>query len=322
MPLDGLMLRPRSGGAARGTMVTYDSRQPTYDSAGNHLGKHLGQRYMAHDGLWYDSTGAFYQGELVRMDQALHLPLASVSWGRDVDIRSDVTIADEASSWTISTFGSPGGLGMSNAITGGKAWIGKNTTEIAGVSVDIALQTKPLREYAIELKYTVLELESALKIGRPIDQQKYQGMRLKHQMDIDCMVYAGDSDTGDVGLVNQPLSDGVLPGAGIITNLPAGSGSGSPTGWMNGKTPAEILADFNFALNSVWAATAWAVVPRRVLLPTAQYGYIATELVSTAGTTSILRYIEENNLLSRAGQGRLEIYPSKWCNGAGAGGTI
>jgi hypothetical protein len=306
-------------------LMTYDNHRPTHDTRGNHLGRQFERAYRSYDGQWYDSSGAFYNGELVRLDQTLHLPLASVSWGRDIDLRSDVTIADEATSWTLSNFGSPGGLGMSNAITGGKAWIGKNTTEIAGVSVDIAQLTKPLRPWAIELKYTVLELESALKIGRPIDQQKYQGMRLKHQMDIDAMVYAGDSDTGDKGLVNLPVAAPGVPGVGIITNFPMGAAGGpgaAVTGWMQGKTPADILADFNFALNTVWQQSGWAVVPSRTLLPTAQYGYIATQLVSTAGTTSILRYIEENNILARSGAGRLEIYPSKWCNGAGAGGVI
>jgi hypothetical protein len=334
MPLDGTAIEPWVSAPAiihRGrwktaddAMLNYDSKRPTHDALGNAVGRQYDRPYRSHDGKYYDSSGAFYHGELVRLDQTLHLPLASISWGRDIDLRQDVTVADEATSWTLSTFTSPGGLGMSNSITGGKAWIGKSTTEIAGVSVDIAQLTKPLRPWAIELKYTVLELESALKIGRPIDQQKYQGMKLKHQMDIDAMVYVGDSDTGDRGLVNLPVSGPGIPGVGVITNLPAGVGGS--TGWSvggaTGKTPAEILSDVNFALNTVWQNSAWAVVPSRILLPTAQYGYIATQLVSTAGTTSILRYVEENNILARSGAGRLEIYPSKWCNGAGAGGTI
>jgi hypothetical protein len=333
MPFDGLLTSTALSAPAiihRGRWRTaddlslLDQRRPTYDAGGNHLGRQYDRPYRSHDGKYYDSSGAFYHGELVRLDQDLHLPLASISWGRDIDLRQDVTIADEATAWTLSTFASPGGLGMGNAITGGKAWIGKSTTEIAGVSVDIAQITKPLRPWAIELKYTVLELESALKMGRPIDQQKYQGMKLKHQMDIDAMVYVGDTDTGDKGLVNLPVAAPGVPGVGTITNLPAGAGGS--TGWSvggtTGKTPAEILADVNFALNLTWSNSAWAVVPNRLLLPTAQYGYIATQLVSTAGTTSILRYVEENNLLSRSGAGRLEIFPCKWCNGAGAGGTI
>jgi hypothetical protein len=305
-------------------MLTYDGLggRPTFDASLNMMGKYLDRGYRAHDGNTYDSTGAFYLGELVRLDQTTHLPLAAVSWGRDIDLRQDVTSGDDGTSWTLTTFGGPGGLGMTNAITGGKAWVGKDTTEIASVGVDMGLITKPLHPWALELKYTVFELESALRLGRPIDQQKYLGLQMRYQMEVDAQCYVGDSDTGDVGLVNSPLAATGLPGAGIITNVPAGAGTGNPTGWMQGKTPAEILADFNFALNQVWQNSAWAVVPERVLLPTAQYGYIATELVSTAGTTSILRYVEENNLLSRSGQGKLQILPLKWCNGAGAGGTI
>lgn len=303
--------------------VTFDrARQPTHDGDSNAFGRYFGQNFRAHDGKVYDSSGGFLLGELVRLDQTTHLPLASVSWGRDVDLRQDVQIGDEATSWTLSWFGANSGLGMSSGITGGKSWVGRGTTEIPSVSVDIGMQTKPLRPWAREISYSIFELENALRLGRPIDQQKYLALQMKHQFDIDAQVYAGDIDTGDAGLVTQPLATPTAPGAGTITNVPAGAGTGNPTGWMNGKTPAEILADFNFALNTTWQASAWAVVPERILLPTAQYGYIATELVSTAGTTSILRYVEENNILSRSGRGQLKVLPLKWCNGAGAGGTI
>jgi hypothetical protein len=306
------------------TMALLDGvgSRPTFDSQLNHMGKYFDQPYRSHDGKYYDSTGAFYLGELVRLDQTTHLPLASVSWGRDIDLRQDVTPGDDATSWTLTTFGGNGSLGMTNPVTGGKAWVGKETTEIASVSVDMGLITKPLHPWALELKYTVFELESALRLGRPIDQQKYLGLQMRHQMEVDAQAYAGDTDLGDTGLVNSPVAAAGLPGVGLITNLPAGAGAGTPTGWLNGKTPAEILADINFALNTVWQNSAWAVVPERILLPTSQYGALATQLVSAAGTTSVLRYIEENNLLSRSGQGKLSILPSKWCNGAGVGGTI
>ena len=290
----------------------------THDSMGNAYGKRLEMPYRSHDGKWYDSTGAFLHGELIRLDPTMHLPLASVTWGRDIDLRQDVTIADEGTSYTQLTYGMPAGMGGSTAINGGKAWIGKETNQITGVSVDIGLVVKPLRPWAMELKYTILELESSIRLGRPIDQQKYDGIKLKHQLDIDAQVYAGDADLGAKGLVNMPVQSAGVQGVGVITNLPAGAGG---VKWAQ-KTPAEILADFNFALNAVWQNAAWAVVPSRVLLPTQQYGLIATQLVSTAGTTSVLRYIEENNLLARSGQGQLEILPCKWCNGAGAGGTL
>jgi hypothetical protein len=42
-----------------------------------------------------DSAGAFLVGELERLDQELHMPLVSVTWNRDIDLREDVTIGDE-----------------------------------------------------------------------------------------------------------------------------------------------------------------------------------------------------------------------------------
>lgn len=258
-----------------------------------------------------DSTGAFYVGELERLDQTLHMPLAAVSWGRDIDLREDVTIADEVSSYTLSTFAAAGGLGTGNGIGNGKSWIGKDTTQMTGVGLDISKPVNPLRLWGMELKYTIPELESAAQIGRPIDQQKYEGMQLKYQMDIDEQVYIGDSSFTDGGLLNNTNV--------TATNLPVGA-SGLTT-WAN-KTPQEILNDVNLALTSVWATSAWAVIPSRLLIPPTQFGLISTQNISQAGNVSILKYIQENNLLTTTGRGKLDIFPVKWAIGAGAGGTV
>lgn len=292
-------------------MHTFDSHM-TFDSVGNHLGRPLGNRFRTHDGRTVDSTGAFLVGELERLDLTLHEPLAAVSWGRDIDLREDVTIADEVSSFTLSTYASAGGLGTGNGIGNGKAWIGKNTDQITGIALDIAKTPHPLRPWGMELKFTILELESAAKLGRPVDQQKYEGLQLKHQMDVDEQVYIGDTSTGDTGLVNNSLVTNVA-------NVPQGASGG--TQWAT-KTPDEILADVNELLTSVWSASAWAVVPSRLLLPPAQFGYISTAKVSLAGNVSILKYIQENNLLTTTGRGKLDIFPAKWLIGAGQGGTI
>lgn len=306
--------RPRFAGRAfTKDAMTYGNQFRTHDSDGNAMGKRLGVTVKTADGRTCDSTGAFYVGELERLDMKMHEPLAAVTWGRDIDLREDVTIADDVSSFTLSTFGSVGGLGTGNSIGNGKAWVGKNATEIAGLSVDIAKIPHPLRPWALELAYTIFELEAAAKLGRPIDQQKWQGLQLKHQMDTDEQVYIGDLTTGDTGLLNNSLVTDV-------NNLPNGAG-GHPQ-WTT-KTPQEILADVNFALTTVWAASAWAVMPKNILIPPAQYGYISTQLVSTAGSQSILKYLRENNLIAQSvGPNALEIYPVKWAIGSGAGGTI
>jgi hypothetical protein len=293
-------------------MHTYGTSFATHDSQNNAMGVPLPFPCRTVDGRTVDSTGAFLVGELERLDQTLHEPLASVSWPRDIDLREDVTIADEVSSFTLSTYGSQGGLGTGNGIGTGKAWIGKNTDQISGVGVDIAKIPNPLTPWALEIKYTILELESAAKLGRPVDQQKYAGLQLKHQMDVDEMVYIGDTPMEVTGLVNNARVTNV-------TNVANGA-QGTP-GWMT-KTPAEILQDVNEILTSAWSASAWAVIPDRLLLPPRQFGYISTQPVTAAGDKSILKYLMENNLMTTSGRGKIDILPVKWLTGAGAGGVI
>lgn len=295
-------------------LMTYDAHPAarTHDAMGNALGRPFESQYRTHDGRTCDSTGAFLVGELERLDQTLHEPLAAVTWGRDIDLREDVTIADEVSSFTLSTFASAGGLGAGNGIGNGKAWIGKVTDQITGVGLDITKIPNPLTLWGQELKYTIPELESAAKAGRPVDQQKYAGMQLKHQMDIDEQVYIGDTSLGVGGLVNNTA----VTNSGPVAN----GASGSPQ-WTQ-KTPAEILQDVNEILVSAWTTAAYAVIPTALLLPPQQFGYISTQLVSLAGTQSILKYIMENNLMTTSGRGKIDIYPCKWLVGAGNGGTI
>lgn len=260
---------------------------------------------MTFDRRTVDSTGAFLNGELERLDQTLHEPLVSVTWGRDIDLREDVTIADEASSFTNSTFASAGGV-----VPNGKAWIGKNSDAITGVALDIGKTAQPLTLWGMEIKYTIPELESAMKLGRPVDQQKYAGMQLKYQMDVDEQVYVGDTPMAQYGLVNSPL----------VTSGNVANGAQGTTEWST-KTPDEILADVNSLLSSTWAASGWAVMPSRLLLPPLQFGYIVSQKVSEAGNVSVLEFLRANSL-SNATNGRpLDIQPLKWLVGRGAGGT-
>lgn len=298
---------PIWGGAYRGAEIPVHPGRPLAYGAGSGRGG-----IVTHDGRTVDSTGSFLVGELERLDPKMHEPLAAVSWGRDIDIREDVTIADDVSSFTLTTFGSAGSLGTGNAVGNGKAWAGKATDQISGINVDVAKIANILTPWALELKYTILELESAAKVGRPIDQQKFAGLNLKYQMDTDEQVYYGDTSLNIKGLVNSAL---------VTTVQAVAAGAAGSTLWAQ-KTPDEILTDFNNALTTVWKTSAFAVVPGNILLPTQAYGYIATQKVSLAGNESILSYIERNNLFAREGKGNLKILPAKFCNGTGAGGAV
>lgn len=299
--------------------MTFDAHaRDAVSLMGDMRGKTLDHAYRTHDGKTVDSTGAFLVGELERMDPTMHGPLAAVTWGRDINLRRDVAMGDEVTSFTLTSFGSQGGLGTGNggangASRNGKSWVGKATNQISGVSVDIGKRSFPLTPWALEVSYTIMELEAAARAGRPIDAQKVMALQLKYQMDVDEQVYVGDATLGHTGLVNN----------GLVTNVTnaAGTGTAGSTQWKD-KTPRAILDDVNEIIQSVWKATGYAVMPTKLGLPPTQFGMLSTEIVSDAGTMSILKYLKENNVLKTSKGIELDIQPMKWLEGGGAGGTF
>jgi len=276
-------------------------------AASQHLVRHFTRdQQFTYDQATVDSTGAFLVGQLERLDQTLNEPLVEYTWSRDIDLRTDVSAADEIASFTNSTFASSGGI-----TPGGLNWISNEGNAIAGPSVDIGKTGQPMRLWGSEVKYTVPELVKSQKLGLPIDAQKVEGMNLKRNMDIDQIVYIGDPALSFTGLVNSSSA------VGSVSNVPNGT-AGTPQ-WTT-KTPNEILKDVNDLFTAAWAASGWKVMPNRLMLPPAQYGYLAATIVSSAGNQSILTYLLENNISTRSGT-KLEILPLKWLIGMGAGGT-
>ena len=245
-----------------------------------------------------DSTGAFYVGELERLDQTLHLPLVNYTWSRDIDLREDVSMADETSSYTNSTFAAPGGINPT-----GKNWIGKAGNAIPGIGVDIGKTANPLYPWGLELGYTILELASAQKMGRPIDEQKYQGMQLKWNMDVDEMVYIGDSSFSKYGLLNHNT---------VTAGFVSANAAGTYLDWAH-KTAEEIKDDINALLTAVYARSGYAVCPDKLLIPPTQFGLLLSRVVSTAGSESILAFIKRNSYCNEINGKPLDIKPCKWC---------
>ena len=237
------------------------------------------------------STGAFLVGELERLDPTLYEPISDFTWGRDIDLRTDVTIADEVTSFVLSNFG--GGFGGTSV--GTKSWITGGDSTPARVSISATKVTTPMTPWGMEVAYSIFELQKAMQVGRPIDVQKYDAMRTKHQLDIDTQVYVGDTELGIKGLLNN--DDNVT-----VTNL----GEFTP----GTTTPAATIEFFNELLNSAWQATQYTRIPNRLLVPPAFFSALAsTQLPNTE--RNLLEYVKANNL-SVANGGTLDIVPVKW----------
>ncbi len=182
-----------------------------------------------------DNSGVFLKGELERMDQAINLPLVQYTYSRDIQMREDVTIADEMATWTNTQFAAAGSVNPN-----GKNWVSGNATALAGISVNIERDGHPLTLWGMELGWTIIELNAAREVGRPIDSQKHDGMILKWNMDADEQVYVGDDSLNLQGLFNQKS---VKP-------------SNARKPWAQ-STPDEIRESINQLLSEAWAKSAY-----------------------------------------------------------------
>lgn len=260
-----------------------------------------------------DSALAYYINQLENLDKRLYMPLTSVSWGRDIKLRSGITMSNESTSFIQSAFAAAGSLDNPNATpsTGGNMpWISAETTAIPGVSVNGAKVVLPLRLLGREISYTSVELERSQLTGQPIDAQKMDALNILYQMNTDQMVYIGSADVSATGLVNN----------GNVTAGNVAAGVSGSTLWVN-KTPIEILADVNTLIESTWAASGFAVCPSDLRLPPAQFSYIASQLISSAGNQSILKFLVENCITKQITGKDLNIQPVKWLTGRGSGNT-
>jgi hypothetical protein len=253
-----------------------------------------------------DSTLSYFVNQLENFDPRLYEPLVEVSWGRDIKLRSGITMANESTSFIQAAFA---GAGTLQNTTGNFPWISAETTAIPGVSINGQKVTLPLRLLGREISYTSVELERSQLVGQPIDVQKLDAMNILYQMNTDQMVYIGSSDVGATGLVNN---------ANVVVNTVSTGVSGN-TQWVD-KTADEILADVNAELAATWLTAAYAVCPGKLLLPPNQFSYIASQKVSSAGNVSILKFLKENTISLEINGRPLDIQPVKWLAGAGADG--
>lgn len=260
-----------------------------------------------------DSALSYFVNQLDNLDKRLYEPLVEVSWGRDIKLRSGITMSNESTSFIRSTYAAAGSL--SNATPtptngGNMSWISPETTAIPGISVNGQRIVLPLRLAAREVSYTSVELERSQLTGQPIDAQKMDALNQIYQMNADQMVYIGDSVVGATGLVN----------AAGITSGSVVAGAGGLTTWVS-KTPVEILADINTLLTSTWSQGALAVCPDKLLLPPVQFSYLASQLISSAGNMSILEFVKKNSIALSINGRELDIQPVKWLTARGSGQT-
>lgn len=248
-----------------------------------------------------ESTGAFMQGELERLDQQIYEPISEFTYGRDIDLRQDVTIADETSSFMLSNYAG----GVSGTGHGTKAWASQKDGTIPRVDVQMTKTLHPMTPWAMEVGFDVFELAKAQQVGRPIDTQKFDAMKVRHHRDIDEQVYIGDDETGATGLLNSALVDKANIGAFNLSTA----------------TAEDFMDMINDVLNAAYKNTQFIMVPERILLPPEYMEFLSKPMVigSTPLAITVGEYVRKKSLTYTATGKELEMFPCRWLSTTMAG---
>lgn len=247
---------------------------------------------------------AFLVGELEKRDEKLHEPLTSITWPRDMPVRTGGGWVDSVSVFDVSyatTDGSNDGL------------IGNESNDLPIINADIGKDNYRVFQWGHIVSVPLIDQQKLQKIGRSLDDILNRGLHLVHDKMLDKNVYTGIPKAGSYGLVNDPLIN-------TVSAAPHTSG-GSDTQW-SAKSPDEILADINAALLATWEASEHDLsgMANHILVPPAQYTMLVSSKVGVTGDKSILQFVLENNIGKNQGID-LFIAPSVWCKDAGTGGT-
>ncbi len=163
----------------------------------------------------------------------------------------------------------------------------------------------------IGYRYSLEEVNQAMLVpGMNLSADKAAAAKRAADELVERVVISGDARKGFLGLVNQT----VVPQVAV----PNGA-SGSPL-WAN-KTPAEILADVNNALVGAWSTTNQVELHDTVLLPVPQYGTLASTPRSTTSDTTLMTYLQANNVYTSTTGQPLTVRTVRQLAGAGAGGS-
>ena len=243
---------------------------------------------------------AFLEGELEKRDTKVREPLTSITYPRDIDIKTGGGWVDKTSTFavTYATTG-PNQLGF----------IGGQSTQIPIIQADVVKDLYDVTNWGHVMKVTFIDLQKAANTGRSLDDMYDKGIRLNWNKSLDLTTYLGWGQ--NAGLFNNAN----------ITQTTVPAGVSGFTQWIH-KTPGEILFDINTALVSTYAASNFDVtgMADTLLIPPTQFGYISTQPITAAGNESILEWALKKNIAQTHGR-TVKIFDSRWASGAGVGGT-
>lgn len=248
---------------------------------------------------------AFLISELEKRDPKVRQPLTSVTYPRDLPMKTGGGWVEFLSSLHID-------YGMTNGSTNGPVTAG-GANGVPVIQANLGKDVYKTHAFSAIMRVGFIDMQRQQITGQSLDKLLTDGIRLSYDKHMDANAYVGLSAYGTTGLVNN---------SNVLASAVATNGAVSPSRLWTDKTPDQILADVNALLTATWAQAEYdlAALPNHLLLPYAQYTYIATTKVSAIAEKTILQFILENNISTQNG-GELVIGATRYCAGAGVNGV-
>ncbi|MGX9120326.1 DUF2184 domain-containing protein [Mesorhizobium sp. BHbsci] len=210
---------------------------------------------------------------------------------QDIQYPSLVPVDTSAPEWIQSvTYFSMDAVGQAQ-------WFNGNAHDVPKVEMTREKFETTVSMAAIGYGYNLEELGTAQLLGMNLSSDKAASARRVAEEKIENVAFIGDTGKGFTGLVNSSTP--------TATTAPA-DGTGSATTFAS-KIPDQILRDINGQLTGIFTGTLGAEIADTLLLPYSVLLDLSTRRIDAVNQTTILEWIERNNIYTRTTGGQLLI---------------
>jgi len=226
-----------------------------------------------------DSEGVFFQRQLEAIETQTYDVLYPDLEARDV--------------FKTNTFG---GAGATSSTYRSYDYVGKaqvinaRATDLPKPDISGTEHSTYFKSVGVAYDYDVDEVAHASMAGMPLEARKAMAARRGYEEFVNNVVWNGDKASGLRGFFQREGGNSVWQ----IPQFTVAAGASSKTTWED-KTPDEILADLNGAVNGMYVATLKVFRPTEMWLPVAKWNYINSTPRSPMSDTTILQYFLNNN---------------------------
>lgn len=226
------------------------------------------------------------------------------------DYASLVPVVTEGNEW------SRGTLFRSMDSSGKAEFLSGMAQDVPYANVTMSQYVKGFELAGIGYEWSLEEIQVAALEGRDLGNDKANAARRIAEQFLWNSCFTGKSD----GVTSEKGWTGVLNDPTVPATTAPATGTGSTTTWTT-KTSDQIQADFNNALTGIITTTIETEEADTVLLPTSRYNYIASTPRATGTDTTILSFLQNNNVYTQRTGQPLTIRGFRALETAGAGGT-